>query len=168
MRGTDTPMASLCTATIFCGNYDLIQLHRQIIHQKDGISIRTWLKSSPKPSLKIGSANKAGCFGIEASSLLAYLRLFFRNTFFFKIESYVFDLRLRETLRTFRSFRQHSEDTLLWRITQSDNRKKEIKISEWAECVEIWWGFMIFFQTDAENFSSLSWKTKKFYSWKNI
>ena len=31
----------------FGGKYDLIQLHRQIIHQNDGISMRNWLKSSP-------------------------------------------------------------------------------------------------------------------------
>ena len=36
------------------------------------------------------------------------------------------------------------------------------KMSEW---VEILWDFTkIYFQTDAENFSFLSWKTKKFYS----
>ena len=31
----------------FGGKYDLIQLHRRIIHQNDGISMRNWLKSSP-------------------------------------------------------------------------------------------------------------------------
>ena len=31
----------------FGGKYNLIQIHRQIIHQSDGISIRNWLKSSP-------------------------------------------------------------------------------------------------------------------------
>ena len=31
----------------FGGKYDLIQLHRQIIHQNAGISMRSWLKSSP-------------------------------------------------------------------------------------------------------------------------
>ena len=36
----------------FDGKYDLIQLHRQIIHQNDGISMRNWLKSSP-PALFI-------------------------------------------------------------------------------------------------------------------
>ena len=38
----------LCTTTnFFGGKYDLIQLHRQIIHQNDGISMRNSLKPSP-------------------------------------------------------------------------------------------------------------------------
>ena len=44
----------LCTATNFCfgGKYDLIQLHRQIIHQNDGKSMRnSWKPSSPAFSI---------------------------------------------------------------------------------------------------------------------
>ena len=35
-----------------------------------------------KPLLKIGSVNKAGCFDIESSSLLAQLNIVFRNKTF--------------------------------------------------------------------------------------
>ena len=50
--------------------------------------------------------------------------------------------------------------------TQSDNgQNKWKKMSEWAEWVEILRGFTKFiFQTDAECFSFLSWKTIKCYS----
>lgn len=36
-----------CHQYFFGGKYDLIQLHRQIIHQNDGISMRNSLKPSP-------------------------------------------------------------------------------------------------------------------------
>ena len=50
---TDAPMALLCTtANFFGGKYDLFQLHRQIIHQNDGISMINWLESSPLAQLR--------------------------------------------------------------------------------------------------------------------
>ena len=59
-----------------------------------------------KPLLKIRRVNKAGCFDIEASSLLAYLIFFLGICFlFFKIESWnfqhLFDLDFRETSKKF-------------------------------------------------------------------
>ena len=50
---TDAPMALLCTtANFFGGKYDLFQLHRQIIHQNDGISMINWLESSPLAQIR--------------------------------------------------------------------------------------------------------------------
>ena len=36
-----------CHQYFFGGNYDLIQLQRQIVHQNDGVSMRNSLKPSP-------------------------------------------------------------------------------------------------------------------------
>ena len=69
----------------------------------------------PKPSLKIKTVNKAGCFDIKASSLLAYLIYFLgiKRGFFFKIESgnlqHLFEKEFRETLQNFNSIRQQIE-----------------------------------------------------------
>ena len=41
----------------FSGKYNLIQIHRQIIHQSYRISIRNWLKSSP-PAFFIWNLNR--------------------------------------------------------------------------------------------------------------
>ena len=40
-------VAMYCNQYFFGDKYDLIQLHRQIIHQNDGISMRNSLKPSP-------------------------------------------------------------------------------------------------------------------------
>ena len=80
---------------------------------------------------------------------------FFRNILFlfFKIESWsfqhMFKIKFRETSQNFNSFRQFIFPFFLSVVCLS-------------------WNFVrfheILFQTDAESFSFLSWKTKKFYS----
>ena len=110
-----------------------------------------------KPSLKIRTPN-AICWNYRdlfRDYGLNYI--FFRNKpFFFKKESWnfqhLFEKEFRESSQNFNSIRQWIE-------------KKEIKIV-WITWMS--WNFVrfheILFQTDAENFSFLSWKTKKFYS----
>ena len=86
----------------------------------------------PKPSLKIGSVNKAGCFEIEASSLLAWL---FRNKTFFVFQDRKLKLSASvwkkncETLQNFNSIGQ--------RIA-----KMKINVAEW---VELLWDFTKYF-----------------------
>ena len=46
-KGWVATVAMYCHQYCFGGKYDLIQLHRQIIHENDGIFMRNWLKSSP-------------------------------------------------------------------------------------------------------------------------
>ena len=113
-----------------------------------------YLSRLPKPSLKIRTVS-AICWNY----ILTYLETmtFFRNkTFlFFKIESWnfqhLFEKEFRETSQNFNSIRQVIEKiemTIVWMSWMS-------------------WNFVrfheILFQTDAESFSFLSWKTKKFY-----
>ena len=113
--------------------------------------------SLPKPSRKIRTLLGHLLDGLR--TILAYcetwLRLYFRNkTFlFFKIESWnfqhLFEKEFHETSQNFKSIIHP------WKL----------KLSEWAELVEILWGFTKFlFPKDAETFSFLSWKTKKKYS----
>ena len=91
-------------------------------------------------------------------SLLETMAYFFSNkTFlFFKIESWnfqhLFEKEFHETSQNFNSIREvieKMETTIFWMSWMS-------------------WNFVrfheILFQTDAESFSFLSWKTKKFYT----
>ena len=111
----------------------------------------TWKLSTigPKPLLKIGSVNKAFLFWYW----LPPISYFFRNrTFlFYKIESWsfqhLFENEFREPSQNFISIRHAIE-------------KMKITI--------VWiWNFVRFlsigFQTDAESFSFLSWKTKDMF-----
>ena len=108
----------------------------------------------PKPSLKIGSVNKAFLFWFW-QRLKKY---FFRNkTFlFFKIESWnfkhLFEKGFRETAQSFNSF----------------SLFRQLLFSFFLWVVWLHWNFLrfheILFQTDSESFSFLIWKTKKFYS----
>ena len=84
--------------------------------------------------------------------------IFFRNiTFlFFKIESWnfqhLFEKGFRETSQNFNAFSSF----------------RQFLFSYFVSVVWLSWDFVrfhkILFQTDAESFSFLSWKTKKFYS----
>ena len=79
---------------------------------------------------------------------------------FFKIERWnfqvQFEIGFRETSQNFNSF----------------SFFRELLFSPFLSVVWLSWNFVrfheILFQTDAESFSVLSWKTNKFYSWKNI
>ena len=117
-----------------------------------------WSKAVPKPSLKIRTAS-AICWnylGIFRDYGLNYI--FFRNkTFlFYKIESWnfqhLFEKEFRETSQNFNSFSSF----------------RQLLFSFFLSIVWLSWNFVkfleILFQTDAENFSFLSCKTKKFYS----
>ena len=105
--------------------------------------------SVPKPSLKIGLVNKAFLFWYWQR-----LKTFFFgiNLLFFEIEDWnfqnLFEKEFRET-----SIRKPIEKMKI----------KIVWILSWIS-----WNLVRFheiqFQTDAESFSSLSWKTKKFYS----
>ena len=85
--------------------------------------------------------------------------IFFRNkTFlFFKIESWnfqvQFEIKIRETSQNFNSFSSF----------------RQLLFSFFLSVVWLSWNFVSFheilFQTDAESFSFLSWKTKQFYSY---
>ena len=55
--GIDGTSRYVLLPKIFGGKYDLIQLHRQIIHQNDGISMRTSLRPSP-PAFSIQNLKK--------------------------------------------------------------------------------------------------------------
>ena len=115
----------------------------------------TWAK----PSLKIGTAN-AICWnslGLLRDYSLNYIYFFKNKTFlFFKIEcwsfQHLFGKEFCETSQNFNSIRQWIQ-----------NMEIEIVWMSWMS-----WMFVrfheILFQTDAESFSFLSWKTKKFYS----
>ena len=116
--------------------------------------VYSFSSSNSKLSLKIGSVNKAFLFWYW----LRPKSYFFRNkTFlFYKIESWnfqhLFEKEFHETSQNFNSIRQPIE-------------KMEITIV-WMSWMS--WNFVrfheILFQADAESFSFLSWKTKKFYS----
>ena len=108
----------------------------------------------PNPSLKIGS--ELFCFDIGNVLKNIFFRV--KTCLFFKIESWnfhhLFEKKNHETSQNFNSIRQPIEkikSTIVWMSWMSWNfvRFQEIK-----------------FQTDAESFSFLSWKTNKFYSWK--
>ena len=109
-----------------------------------------------KPSLKIGSVNKAFLFWYWLRP--KYFIFFRNNTFlFYKIESWnfqhLFEKKIRETSKNFDSTIRQSIE------------KMEIKIV-WISWMS--WNFVrfdeILFQTHAEIFNFLSSKTKKFYS----
>ena len=111
-----------------------------------------------KPPLKIGTANAICWNSLGLFRDYGLNHIFFRNkTFlFFKIESWnfqhLFEKEFCETSQNFNSIRQRIE-------------KVEIKIV-WMSWMS--WNFVRFheipIQTDAETFSFLSWKTKRFYS----
>ena len=69
----------------------LLQVGRQQLNLRRALTehLFTFARQRSKPLLKVGSVNKAGCFDIKASSLLAFSsNLFWNKTFlFFKIES---------------------------------------------------------------------------------
>ena len=137
-----------------------IRLHNvfELVVRPDGaeevIEFQMHFKSCierPKPSLKIRTANSI--FWIS----LGIFRDYSLKTFLFiKIENWnfqhLFEIEFRETSQNFNSIRQLIE-----------NMKITIVWMSWMS-----WNFVrfhkILFQTDAESFSFLSWKTKKFYS----
>ena len=102
---------SLCTAMaslqyFFCGNYDLIQLHRQIIHQYDGISMRNWLKSSPPVQWKwhdillfqlfgpvLFSAHVYGSSWRRSLADLNHVTASYTNINIFKFYNQIFDVK---------------------------------------------------------------------------
>ena len=117
-----------------------------------------FFKPNSKPSLKIRTTSAIfwNHLGIFRNYDLNYI-LFRNKTFlFFKIESlnfqHLFEKEFRETSQNFNSFSSFRQFLLSF-----------ILFVVWLS-----WNFVRFheipFQTDAESFSFLSWKTKKFYS----
>ena len=115
--------------------------------------------NKPKPSLKIRTANAIFWISLGIFRDYGLKNIFFRNKNFlflkikksWKIQD-LFEMEFRETSQNFNWIRQWIEKmkiTIVWISWMSWN---------FARFYEI------LFQTDAESFSFLSWKTKKFYS----
>ena len=112
----------------------------------------TW----PKPSGKLSHLTPS----LGSTLVVRPKKYFFRNKTFlsFKIERWnfqvQFEIGFRETSQNFNSF----------------SFFRELLFSPFLSVVWLSWNFVRFheiqFQTEPESFSFLSWKTKKFYSWK--
>ena len=143
----------------FCINLVLICLvYFKTTTLNNYICIKTWLiipnvdKSLPKPSLKIGSVNKAVlfCYWQQPKNI------FFRNKTFFLFQ----DRKLKLSASVWKM--------ISWNLTKLQLIQLiQFLFSFCLSVVWLSWNFVrfheIIFQTDAENFSILSWKTKKFY-----
>ena len=58
--GADNGLAMYCHQIV--STHDLIQLHRQIMHQNDGLSMKNWLKSSPPAFFNSKQQNDMAAF----------------------------------------------------------------------------------------------------------
>ena len=113
---------------------------------------------SAKPSLKIRTAN--AIYWISPGIFRDYsLQNFFRNETFFVFQ----DRKLKLSASVRKEFPETSQSF------NSFSSFRQLLISFFLFVVWLSWNFVrfhkILFQTDAESFSSLSWKTKTKYSW---
>ena len=114
-----------------------------------------WTLKLSKPSLKIGSVNKVFCFDIDNG---------LKNIFFYEQNFFVFqDRKLKLSASVWKRI---SCNLTKFQLNQKTDIKKMKITIVWMSWMS--WNFVrfheILFQTDAETFSFLSWKTKKFYS----